>query len=85
MARLYLTNIPHNCEDAELRSWFETQGFPVDSLRVIRDMTAGVSPAFGYVSLRTPNDVDPISVFDGRHLKGRKVQVRKDWRDEYHG
>ena len=84
MPRLFLTNIPCDCEDAELRGWIEAQGFDVDSVRVIRDMVAGVSPAFGYVSVRDGrDDIDPIEILDGRNLKGRKLQVRKDWRNEY--
>jgi RNA recognition motif-containing protein len=84
MPRLFLTNIPHDCEDGELRDWLEAQGFFVDSLRVIRDRVAGVSPAFGYVSVRGPEGhVDAIRILDGQHLKGRKLQVRKDWRDEH--
>ncbi len=83
MPRLFLTNIPCDCEDAELRGWIEAQGFDVDSVRVIRDMVAGVSPAFGYVSVRVSrDDIDPIEILDGRNLKGRKLQVRKDWRNE---
>ena len=85
MSRLFLTNIPCDCEDSELRGWLEAQGFAVDSLRVIRDVVAGVSPAFGYVSVRGwSDDVDPITLLDGRDLRGRRLQVRKDWRDEHH-
>ena len=85
MTRLFVTNIPCDCEDGELRDWLEAHGFFVDSLRVIRDLVAGVSPAFGYVSVRGPGDqVDAIRILDGQHLKGRKLQVRKDWRDEHH-
>jgi hypothetical protein len=63
MTRLFFTNIPCDCQDAELRGWIEAQGFDVDSVRVIRDMIAGVSPAFGYVSLRnTAHDIDVIKV-----------------------
>ena len=86
MCRLFLTNIPYDCEDGELRIWLEEHGFLVESLRVVRDLVAGVSPAFGYVSVREPdNQIDAIRVLDGQDLRGRKLQVRKDWRDEYHG
>jgi RNA recognition motif-containing protein len=86
MTRLFLTNIPYDCQDAELRSWIESQGFDVNSLRVIRDQVAGVSPAFGYVSLgESTRVVDAIKILDGQNLKGRAVQVREDWRNEYHG
>jgi RNA recognition motif len=85
MPRLFLTNIPCDCEDTELRGWIEAQGFDVDSMRVIRDLVTGVSPAFGYVSLRGKRpDVDPIKLLNGQHLRGRRLQVRKDWRDEHH-
>ena len=67
MPRLFLTNIPCECKDAELRGWIEAHGFDVDSVRVIRDTVAGVSPAFGYVSVRDPdNDADPIEILDGQ-------------------
>ena len=86
MPRLFLTNIPYDCEDGELRDWLQKQGFLVDSLRVVRDLVAGVSPGFGYVSVREADDhVDAIRALDGQDLRGWKLQVRKDWRDEYHG
>jgi len=85
MARLFLSNIPYNCQDAELQGWIERQGFDVVSLRVVRDKVAGVSPAFGYVSLRgARSEIHAIQVLDGQDLKGRRVQVRKDWRNERH-
>jgi RNA recognition motif-containing protein len=85
MSRLFLTNIPYDCQDAELRGWLERQGFDVASLHAIRDKVAGGSPAFGYVSVRgARSEVEAIRVLDGQDLKGRKVQVRKDWRNERH-
>ena len=84
MPDLFLRNIPWDCQDAELLNWIEQHGFDVDSLRVVRDMVAGVSPAFGYVSLSDAADeIDAISVLDGQHLKGRRLEVRKDWRIEH--
>jgi RNA recognition motif-containing protein len=85
MTRLFLSNIPYNCQDVELRTWIEAQGFDVDSIRVVRDLVADVSPAFGYVSLRHPtDDVDAVKVLDGQTLKGRTLHVREDWRNERH-
>ena len=84
MTRLFFTNIPCDCQDAELRGWIEAQGFNVDSIRLVRDMVAGVSPAFGYVSLRsTDQEIDPIKILDGRQLKGRTLRVKEDWRNEH--
>jgi RNA recognition motif-containing protein len=83
MPQLFFSNIPCDCQDSELRSWIESHGFDVDSLRVVRDQVAGVSPAFGYVTLRGRADrMAAIKALDGQDLKGRRLQVAKDWRDE---
>jgi RNA recognition motif-containing protein len=82
MTRLFLTNIPYDCQESELRQWIEARGFDVDSIRLVRDLVAGVSPAFGYVSVRG-GTADAIQVLDGQHLNGRKLFVKQDWRDEY--
>jgi RNA recognition motif-containing protein len=85
MTRLFLTNIPYDCHETELQGWIESQGFNVDSVRLIRDQVAGVSPSFGYVSMRGKTNVDEaIETLDGQDLKGRKLHVRQDWRDERH-
>ena len=85
MARLFLSNIPYDCQDNELQQWIESQGFAVDSLRTVRDQVSGVSPAFGYVSVHGSADQkDPIETLDGQQLNGRKLQVREDWRNEHH-
>lgn len=81
MHRLFLSNIPCDCHDAELRRWIEAQGLHVDSVRIVRDLVAGVSPAFGYVSIHTGNDeVNAVEVLNGKNLNGRTLQVREDWR-----
>src|SRR5215510_8055987 len=56
MTRLFLTNIPYDCEETDLQQWIEARGFDVESVRLIRDLVAGVSPACGYVSLRGKTD-----------------------------
>jgi hypothetical protein len=40
---LYLVNLPHNCTDTELKDWVESRGFKTRSIRIIRDVIAGVS------------------------------------------
>ena len=85
MARLFLTNIPYDCHETDVRRWIEAKGLDVDSVRLVRDLVTGMSPAFGYVSLRPQMDhADAIRLLDGEHLNGRKLQVRRDWRDEHH-
>jgi RNA recognition motif-containing protein len=85
MARLFFANIPYDCQETELQSWIESRGFDVDSIRLIRDQVAGVSPSFGYVSMRGVPDLQAaIKTLDGQALKGRKLHVRQDWRDEHY-
>jgi RNA recognition motif-containing protein len=81
MSSLFLSNISHDCDEAELLHWVETRGFAVDSVRIVRDMVAGVSPGFGYVALRNQDlNAQAIKELNGQNLKGRSVEVKKDWR-----
>ncbi len=81
MPRLFLTNVPYDCQDGELRGWIESHGFTVESIRVIRDQVSGVSPSFAYVSLRgVMDEIDAIKALDGQNLKGRRLLVREDWK-----
>ena len=81
MPELFISNVPHDCQDAELRQWVESHGFPVHSVRTVRDLVTGISPAFGYIALRDgKQESEAIRVLNGKHLKDRLVQVKKDWR-----
>src|SRR5437763_1109061 len=81
MTSLFLSNVPHDCEDKELRSWIESRGFSVDSIRLVRDTVAAAWPAFGYVGLQDSNrESEAIEALNGRTLKGRALEVKKDWR-----
>ena len=77
MTQLLLSNVPWNCEEAELRQWIEPRGFPVSSIRVIRDLVANGSPAFAYVTLHDSSQIgEAIEVLHGQKLKGHIVQVQ---------
>ena len=81
MSRLFLSNIPCDCQEVELRQWVESHGFKVDSIRVIQDSVSGVSPAFGYISLREYHKaIDAVQTLNGQRLRGRIMQVMEDWR-----
>jgi starch phosphorylase len=81
MSRLFLSNIPCDCQEVELRQWVESHGFTVASIRVIQDSVSGVSPAFGYISLRENHkDIDAVQILNGQSLRGRILQVKEDWR-----
>jgi len=81
MAKLFLSNIPYDCGDAELRQWVEASGFQVESILMIRDLVTGASPAFAYIQLHdTDNEIDAVRILDGQSLRGRTIQVKTDWR-----
>lgn len=76
MSNLFLSNVPHNCTEPELQAWVESRGFEVSSLRIIRDLVAGVSPGFAYVSIKEPSKLsDAIRSLNGQTLGGRGISV----------
>ena len=81
MAKLFLSNIPYDCRDGELRHWVEASGFHVESVVIIRDLVSGASPSFAYIQLRdSDKEIDAIRTLNGQSLRGRTIQVKTDWR-----
>ncbi len=76
MSKLYLANIPYNCSERELQEWVESRGFEVRSLRIIRDLVSGVSPAFGYVDLKDESKLEEaISLLNGKRMRNSTIRV----------
>ena len=76
MSRLFVGNIPHACNDTDLQTWFEQQGFSVDSVQIIRDRVTGHSRGFGFVQLNSAPDVKGIiEKLNGQKLAGRVLTV----------
>jgi hypothetical protein len=81
MADLFLSNVPFNCSASELQAWIEAHGFPVESVELIQDLVARISPSFAYVQLaQTSRAADAILALNRKSLRGRVLQVREDWR-----
>ncbi|MGC1105001.1 MAG: hypothetical protein WA876_00545 [Candidatus Acidiferrales bacterium] len=78
MAKLYVGNLPFVVTDDSLHQFFTSQGFDVQSARVVRDMGTGRSRGFGFVELG-PNDdtARAISQLNGASLEGRALQVNE--------
>ena len=76
MSRLFLVNIPYNCSDRELIEWVESRGFETKSIRIVRDLVAGVSPAFGYVELADQTKLDlAVSILNGQKMRSQTILV----------
>jgi RNA recognition motif-containing protein len=75
--RLFLTNIPYNCSDFELQNWVESTGIQTRSIRMIRDLVTGVSPAFAYVELGETQTIDDaVEKLNGRKMRTHTIQVK---------
>ena len=77
-SQLFFVNIPYNCSDRELREWIESRGIETESVRIIRDLVAGVSPAFAYADLKDHTRLDEaMSVLNGKKMRNQTIMVKQ--------
>ena len=77
-AQLLLMNLPYNCSDLEVREWAEARGIQALSIRIIFDLVAGVSPAFGYVELKSQAAADDaVAALNGRKIRNHAITVER--------
>ena len=76
MNNLLFANIPHNCNDDDLRTWIEARGFKVTGLQLIRDTVSGSSPSFARVELAMVSHDGAVRDLDQQPLGDRRVCVR---------
>ena len=77
-SQLFLTNLPYNCSERELLEWVESRGISTGSIRIVRDIVAGVSPAFGYVELKDAKAInEAVAELNGKKMRNQTVVVRK--------
>jgi RNA recognition motif-containing protein len=78
MSKLFFVNIPYNCSDRELQEWVESRGIETRSIRIVRDLVAGVSPAFGYVELKDESRVqEAIDILNGKRMRNQTILVKE--------
>ena len=78
MSKLFFVNIPYNCSDRELQEWVESRGIETRSIRIVRDLVAGVSPAFGYVELKDDTRIqEAIDVLNGKKMRNQTILVKE--------
>ena len=74
MAEIFLTNLPHDCSDHDLKDWVEARGIGVKSTRIILDLETGAAPAFGYVEIEDSTLIKAgVAVLNGRKLRNNTV------------
>jgi RNA recognition motif-containing protein len=78
MAKLFFVNIPYNCSDRELQDWVESRGLETRSIRIVRDLVAGVSPAFGYVELKDESKMqEAVVALNGKKMRNQTILVKE--------
>jgi len=78
MSKLFLVNIPYNCSERELQKWVESRGFQTRSIRIVRDLAAGLSPAFGYVELQDDTQThEAIDILNGKRMRNQTIRVKE--------
>ena len=76
MSTLFLVNVPYDCTDAELAKWVESSGIAVKTVRMVRDLVAGVSPSFAYVQIEEKIPVaDAVQKLNGHNIRERTIIV----------
>lgn len=77
MATLFMMNVPYNCTESELTGWVQSAlGVKVNSVRLIRDLVAGVSPAFAYVDIGNQIGIaDAVDKLNGQVIRDRVILV----------
>ena len=78
MAKLYVGNLSFDTTDDSLQQLFMSNGFEVESARVIRDMNTGRSRGFGFVEMKSADDASKaIAQLNGSNLDGRALAVNE--------
>jgi RNA recognition motif-containing protein len=73
--KLFVGNLSYNTTEDSLEGLF-TQVGPVDSVRVMRDMTTGRSRGFGFVEMQSEDDArNAIDKLNDTDLDGRRIAV----------
>jgi len=73
--KLYVGNLPYSMKEEDLIDAFKEAG-PVQSAKIITDLSTGRSKGFGFVEMETDEGAQKaIEIINGRELNGRSVRV----------
>jgi hypothetical protein len=71
-------NLPCNVSDREIRQWIESRGIGTKSIRIIRDLVSGASPAFVRVELKGSIELrEAIFLLDGKRMRNHTVLAKE--------
>ena len=76
MSKLYVGNLPRNVTENTLAEFFQAAQYPVENIKLIRDLDSGVPRGFAFVELPEGVDVlQAIQKLNGQPLEGRQLVV----------
>jgi RNA recognition motif-containing protein len=78
MSKLFVGNLSFKVTDADLQSWIESNGYPVESAEVMTDHKTGRSRGIGFVVLKRNDQLkDAIAKLNGQSFSDRTVTVEE--------
>src|SRR6058998_3084609 len=76
--RLYVGNLPYQCEEAQLRALFEQEGRQVEEIKIVTDRETGRPRGFAFVEMATDAHAQSaVTALNGKPFGGRPLTVRE--------
>jgi cold-inducible RNA-binding protein len=74
--RLYVGNLPYQCEEAQLRALFEQDGRQVEEVKIVTDRETGRPRGFAFVEMANDGDAQTaVEELNGKPFGGRPLTV----------
>ena len=78
MSKLYVGNLPRTVTESSLEELFKTAEYPVESIKLIRDMDTGVPRGFAFVELAAGVEIEKaIQALNGQTIDGRQLVINE--------
>jgi cold-inducible RNA-binding protein len=81
--KIYVGNLPYQCDEEQLRALFETDGRTVTEVAIITDRMTGQPRGFAFVQMATDDDAAKAiealhgSIFGGRTLTVNEARAKE--------
>ena len=74
--RLYVGNLPYQCEEAQLRALFEQDGRQAEEVNMVPDRETGRHRGFAFVEMSTDSQAQAaVNALHGKPFGGRPLTV----------
>lgn len=76
--RLFLSNIPYEAEERDLRDFFVEAGYLPSSVKLGKDRDTGNSRGFAFIDIESSKEgLRAIQDLDGQDFMGRRLNVQQ--------